>query len=95
MASKPITAVRAIVLGRVQGVGFRFFVRDEAQRLGLSGWVRNLPDDRSVELVAEGDRASVEELLKAAGRGPSGAHVERVEHTWIEPQWIDQFTIRR
>ena len=64
--------------GRVQGVGFRWFVRTVAARLNLVGWVAN-DSSGSVRVVAEGDEANLAELAKALGRGPSGAHVERVD----------------
>jgi acylphosphatase len=72
----------AEVRGRVQGVGFRFFVQDEARHLGLGGYVRNLPDGRRVEVVAEGPRGSLEVLLAELRRGPPGAYVERVNADW-------------
>lgn len=68
----------ATVHGRVQGVGFRWFVRSVAARLNLVGWVANEPSG-SVRIVAEGDAANLTELAKALGQGPSGAHVERVD----------------
>lgn len=69
----PVLHVR--VRGRVQGVGFRWFVREEARRLGLSGWVMNLSDG-AVEVVAGGESASVTRLRRALEVGPSGAHVD-------------------
>jgi acylphosphatase len=77
----------------VQGVGFRAFVVDHAQRLGLSGFVRNLPD-RRVEVVAEGVRRDVEALLRAAERGPAGARVAAVDVTWESPHGGSSFSIR-
>ena len=71
-------ALRALVRGRVQGVGFRFFVRREAERLGLGGYARNLPDG-GVEVVAVGSAASLERLVQRLGQGPPGARVESVE----------------
>ena len=73
--------VRAVVRGIVQGVGFRFFVRRQAASLGLSGYVRN-QHDGSVEVVAEGDRRSLDHLLRALERGPSGAEVDDVQTEW-------------
>jgi acylphosphatase len=70
-------ARRYLIAGRVQGVGFRWFVHDAAAREGVHGWVRNLADG-SVEVVAEGDVASVDRLDAAVRRGPSAARVERV-----------------
>jgi acylphosphatase len=69
------------ISGFVQGVGFRFFVREEALRLGLKGWVRNMPDGR-VEAVAEGPQAALDELIHSCRRGPRGSEVDdvRVAH---------------
>jgi len=71
-------ARRYIISGRVQGVGFRYFTEATAQREGVAGWVRNLPD-RSVELVAEGDAEAVERFERAVRIGPRGARVDRVD----------------
>jgi acylphosphatase len=65
---------RIIVRGYVQGVSFRWYTRREASALGLDGWVRNLADG-SVEIVAEGERAVLAELIAWAREGPSGAEV--------------------
>ncbi len=70
--------LQARVYGRVQGVGFRHFVWQQAQRLGLTGWVRNRRDG-SVEVVAEGPRAALDQLLAALHEGPPAAWVRRVE----------------
>lgn len=67
----------AVVRGRVQGVGFRYFVRREAQELGLTGWVRNCPDG-SVELEAEGDAVQLAELEKRLRQGPALSRVDEV-----------------
>jgi len=72
-----------VVRGWVQGVAFRAATLDEARRIGgLSGWVKNLPD-RSVEVLAEGERTAVEALLSWCRRGPPAARVEGVEATWL------------
>lgn len=73
----------ARVVGRVQGVYFRAFTRNQARRLGLHGWVRN-DDDGSVYLEAEGPRAILDLLLATVRRGPSEARVIRVEVDWSE-----------
>jgi len=73
--------LHAVVRGDVQGVGFRYFVQRRAGQLGLRGWVRN-NDDGSVEVVAEGERPRLEELKRALERGPSTAHVARVDAEW-------------
>ena len=69
--------VRVAVRGLVQGVGFRWFARERAQRLGLSGWVRNDPDG-SVEIAASGEGTAVEQFLAMIERGPAGARVDAV-----------------
>ena len=66
------------VVGRVQGVGFRYWTRSTAERLGLSGSVRNLPDG-SVEVRAAGSAQSLRRLEEALREGPPAAHVARVE----------------
>jgi len=71
--------IHAWVSGLVQGVSFRYHTREQARRLGLTGWVRNRADGR-VELVAEGNPASLQALLDWCRRGPSGALVDAVEH---------------
>jgi acylphosphatase len=72
----------AKVYGRVQGVFFRYFVKDLAKSLGLVGYVRNLPSGDAVEVEAEGDKQKLEELLKQLKIGPKGAWVERIEANW-------------
>lgn len=80
-------ALRAhvIVHGFVQGVWFRQSTKDEALRLGVSGWVRNLPD-RTVEAVFEGEKKRVEEIVGWCHRGPSGAEVTKVDIRWERPK---------
>jgi acylphosphatase len=72
-----VTARRAVVQGRVQGVGFRYFAARAAREFGIAGWVRNLPDG-SVETLAEGDAGAVERYLDKLRRGPSASRVEGV-----------------
>lgn len=69
---------RCHVHGRVQGVGFRWWTRRLAMRLGVAGWVRNLSDG-SVEVTARGDVEALERLHSALRRGPPMARVERVD----------------
>ncbi|MEM2253888.1 MAG: acylphosphatase [Desulfurococcaceae archaeon] len=76
------------VYGIVQGVFFRSSMKRVADKLGVKGWVRNLPDG-SVEAVVEGPRDRVEELIKWAHKGPSLARVDRVEVVW--EQYIGEF----
>jgi acylphosphatase len=65
-------------------VGFRFFVQRQALALGLTGWVRNLDGDGSVEVMAEGPQADLEMLLAELRRGPRMASVEGVAASWRE-----------
>jgi acylphosphatase len=69
----------ARVVGRVQGVGFRWWTRRVADELGLLGWVMNGDDERSVDVVAEGPPDALERLERWLEAGPDGARVERVE----------------
>ena len=73
-----MTTVRAIVRGRVQGVNYRAWTQDAAARLGLTGWVRNLPDG-TVELEATGPEAAIDSLLAACREGPPAARPTAVE----------------
>ncbi|MDO8532142.1 MAG: acylphosphatase [Dehalococcoidia bacterium] len=74
----------ATIYGRVQGVGYRAFVEGWARALGLSGYVRNLPDG-AVEVVAEGSRERLEALLERLRAGHSLARVQRVSEIWAIP----------
>ncbi len=69
------------VSGMVQGVFFRWHTREEAERLGVKGWVRNLPDGR-VEAVFEGEKEAVKAIIEFCKRGPPAARVENVEVRW-------------
>lgn len=73
--------LEAVARGRVQGVGFRYFVLREASALGLDGWVTNQADG-SVRCVAEGSDDALEALLTRVRGGPAGADVREVEVTW-------------
>lgn len=84
----------ACIRGRVQGVGFRWFVLSRAQALDLVGWVRNRADG-SVEFLAEGPRADLARLLAQARRGPAAAHVSGVEEAWSESgSGLERFDVR-
>lgn len=72
-----MTTVHLEVVGKVQGVGFRWLVRETARRAGLAGWVRN-HDDGRVEIAASGTQDAIDELTNVARTGPPGARVERV-----------------
>ena len=69
--------LRLEINGRVQGVGFRWFVREAARRRGVAGWVRNRPDG-AVELEVSGNEASLRELIAVLREGPPGARVDDV-----------------
>ena len=74
---------RILITGLVQGVFFRREATDLARRLGISGWVRNLPDGK-VEALAEGERARLDELIRFCHIGPRGAVVRKVEVEWSD-----------
>ena len=78
MTSVNKTTIHLRIVGRVQGVAYRYGMTHEARRLGLSGWVRNRSDG-SVEAVACGAEEAVEALVRWAWQGPPAARVERVE----------------
>jgi acylphosphatase len=82
--SESIKCLHAIVHGRVQGVNFRYHTQMQAQALGLNGWVANRADG-TVEVLAEGPRAALDQLLAFLRVGPSQAHVERVDVDWPKP----------
>lgn len=75
--------LRAKVHGRVQGVGFRWFVLQRGQELALGGWVRNCADG-TVEVMAEGSDDDLGRLLEILRRGPVAARVTQVEETWTD-----------
>jgi acylphosphatase len=78
-------AFYAVVRGAVQGVAFRYYARLRATELGLTGYVRNLPDG-SVELLAEGEEAALAELERWLGHGPPSAEVGEVVVTAARPR---------
>ena len=87
-------ARRYLVSGIVQGVGFRYFMQDEAERLRLSGFVRNLRDGR-VEVYAIGSPENLARLRTIIERGPRGAMVQHVaeESAEINPKFAEEFSI--
>jgi acylphosphatase len=80
---KPGARAHAYFSGRVQGVCFRDYTRQTATALGLTGWVRNLPDGR-VEAVMEGARAAVDLAVLECRKGPRGARVDSVDLSWTD-----------
>ena len=79
-----LSAIKAIIYGRVQGVFFRTTTRKIARELELSGTVRNLPDWKKVEVHAEGEKAQIEKFVEYLRTGPPGAKVEKVDIEWLE-----------
>ena len=77
-------AVRIVVGGRVQGVGYRAFVARRAQELGLGGWVRNRPDGR-VEAEAAGAEEALQQFVAALRAGPRHAQVTEAAEQWFDP----------
>lgn len=69
----------ARVIGRVQGVGYRWWALRQAQQLGLTGWIRNDDDERTVEVLAEGQAGLLDAFEQRLHSGPHGARIERVE----------------
>jgi acylphosphatase len=89
-----VIARRAVVRGRVQGVGFRFFAERAARELGISGWVRNLSDG-SVESVAEGEEEDVRRYVERLRAGPRAGRVEAVEVEDVAARGFSSFEITR
>jgi len=85
-----VARLSATVYGRVQGVFFRYFVRNEARGLGLKGYVRNLASGDAVEVQAEGEKPQLDRLLEQLKVGPPGAWVKRVAIDWSD--YSGQFT---
>ena len=87
--------VHLIIQGIVQGVGFRYHTQNEAVRLGVTGYVKNLPDD-TVEIVAEGPSPAIAQLLDWAKQGPPTAQVKQVNITYNSANGeFGSFTIAR
>ena len=87
--------VHVVIHGRVQGVGYRFWTLDEANRRGLGGWVRNLPDG-TVEAVFGGPADTVDEMVAACWRGPAWAKVTAIDVQAAEEQGLPiPFEFRR
>ncbi len=82
--------LKALVYGRVQGVFFRYFVRNIARNLELKGYVRNLPGGNAIEVQAEGNKQQLEKLIEQLKIGPPGAQVKEVEINWSA--YSGQFT---
>lgn len=81
-----------LIFGFVQGVGFRRFVKSNARKLGLKGWVKNLIDGR-VEAVAVGEKNKIEALIKAIEKGSFFSEVKSVQVEWEPKEEFDDFVI--
>ena len=81
--------VHIIVSGRVQGVFFRDFVHKHATKLGLTGWVRN-SDEGTVEVIAEGDKEQLDQLVENCSKGPMVANVTNEKTEWSD--FKDEFS---
>ena len=94
MPAEPLFRLHALVSGYVQGVGFRAYVEDRANFLGLTGWVRNTRAG-DVEVTTEGPRSALDILLAALRKGPRGSHVIDVSFDFDQPNGeFREFTIR-
>ena len=80
-----------LIKGRVQGVGFRWFVQREAGELDLHGWVRNT-EDGDVEVVAAGDDGDLDELRASLRRGPRGSRVDRIVEHCLDDREAENLT---
>jgi acylphosphatase len=86
---------RIYISGFVKGVGFRWFVKSNAKSRGLTGWVKNADDGR-VEVLAQGEKAMIEKLIKLCGKGSLTSQVRAVEVKWEEEneRFVDFKTVR-
>ena len=85
--------VRIFLSGRVQGVGFRAFIRKNARKFNVNGWAKNLNDGR-VEAVFSGNKEDVDKLLELVKKGPRFAEVDNFEIKYIDNKEFDSFEIR-
>ena len=92
-AAKATHRAHVYYTGRVQGVGFRYTAEGVAHRIGLMGWVKNLPDGR-VEIICEGSKENIDLLLAELQQGPLGRHIQKVDCVWEAPtNEYDDFTV--
>lgn len=83
-----------LVSGFVQGVGFRFFVRDNAVKLGITGWVKNTNDGR-VEMVFQADKKAIDQMIEICNKGPMLSEVKEIDVIWEESEKaLDSFEIK-
>ena len=88
-----MTALRIVITGRVQGVGYRNWMCGQAEELGVSGWVRNRSDG-TVEALVDGDPSAVQELLRACRSGPRLATVTDITEHFADPPDAPGFVMR-
>ena len=94
-SAEALASATVIACGKVQGVYYRKFAQENAIRLGLTGFARNLSDGR-VEIVAEGSRAAIEELISLLQEGPAFADVDDLDILWSSPSGeFPDFRIKR
>ena len=89
----PLTRLHLIVKGEVQGVGFRWFARERAEELGVSGWTRNR-EDGTVDVEAEGTAEALAQFVRSLEAGPPASRVEQVARRTIPAQGGKDFEIR-
>ena len=95
VAEKQLKRAHLHISGRVQGVNFRYYTRQQAESLGIVGWVRNL-FDRRVEAIFEGDEITIQQMVDWCRQGPSAARVDHVELQWEEATGeFSNFEIKR
>jgi len=85
--------VHVFISGHVQGVSFRYFVKSNARKLGLTGWVRNT-EDGGVEAVFSGEKEKIEKMIAFCREGPMLAEVKQVGFEWEDSEEFIGFTIR-
>jgi len=83
MPNNDLKAIKVVVKGRIQGVGYRANTHKKATQLGITGYIRSV-QGREIELVAEGKEEALEELIEFLEEGPSGAEIEECQVEWIE-----------
>ncbi|MGA2142989.1 MAG: acylphosphatase [Brevinematales bacterium] len=86
----PLKKITAVISGRVQGVGFRYYIMQKAEMIGVKGWVMNTSAG-DVKTVAEGEESQINDFLLYIGKGPSGARIENIEYK-IENTGVSEFS---
>jgi acylphosphatase len=81
------------ISGNVQGVSFRYFIKTNAQKLGLTGWVQNT-EDGGVEAVFTGEKEKIEEMIALCRKGPMLSEVKHLGFEWEDEETFDDFMIR-